>query len=295
MFITLLATMLAFASCEKEQLSDEQVEGKNLEVALDEALQAVLIEDILKTIDDYSWIGEGSLKSAVILEEDCPEIRVERIEEDKRWPRKVTIDYGENCVHRGKSKSGKIIIFKTDRWKNPGSVREVEFKDYFVEGVKIKGHKRIENITEAGGSPTFEIRMEIEMISEKDGKRKVVKRAAEKTQTWIAGFGNREVPNVYNISGVVEIEVEVGDKEKEIRKELSGIEHHQGCEFPQGGATLFEVETFDDQGLTFTLNYSYGEDEGCDSNAMLIVGTEEIPIDLADRWRKQVKDKKESE
>lgn len=290
-FLIILATIIIANSCAKESTEKQQVDDAQVDIAVEEAIQAVLIEDILQAVDAYSNFGEGMLKSALVEDEGCPVISAERVKKDKSWPRKVTINFGDSCMHRDKMKSGKIVIVKTDKWENPGSVREVSFHNYMVEGVAIAGHKRIENTTEED-SPTFALEVNLELTSTtKDGIVKTVKRKADKTQTWLAGFndGNR-TNNSYLIAGEARIVVTKGNVDKVVEKNMFDLLMVQGCKFPQDGETDFAIKTFDDTKLAFNLNYGKPEiGEVCDSKVELTIGDEVTELDLAEKWWKEVK------
>ena len=171
----------------------------------------------------------------------------------------------------------------------PGSVREIAFEDYVVEGVSFSGHKRIENVTE-GEQPTFEIRVNLELSSTtKKGETRIVHRRAEKTQVWLEGFNDRMVKNKYSVSGEANIEGVVGEKEKTIRQEMQELVMVQGCKFPQSGETFFSVNTIDNKDYKFTLNYGTGDDEDCDGIVTMTMGESSQELDLAERWWKEVR------
>jgi hypothetical protein len=284
--------VIIFNSCVKEDLENQKIDESQIDVVVEEAIQAVIIDDILKSVDTYSGFGEDMLKSAELMEEDCLTITVEKINEGQAWPRKITLDFGEGCTHNEKIKSGKIIIVKTDRWKNPGSVREVAFEGYVVEGVAIEGFKRIENITKEREKQTFKIEVNLELTSTtKNDIVKVVKRKAEKIQVWKEGFGDRKTRNVYSITGEAKIDISKGEREKVVRKEFDALIRVQGCKFPIAGTTTFNVDTFDDLKLKFNLDYGIPDDDkNCDCMATIHWGKESQEIDLCDRWWKNARE-----
>jgi hypothetical protein len=303
-YLVFALLFLVVLSCQDNLGDNEQKNDEaQTEIVLEEVLQSVLVDDILKSVDTYSGFGEGMLKSALILDESCPIVTVKKTEEDQNWPRRITIDYGEGCLHKEKMKFGKITIDKTGPWKTPGSVRKVKFKDYVVgegeDAVAFAGHKRIENITGENGTPTFTIEVNIELTSIKGDVVKVIKRKAIKTQVWEHGFADPEKENIYTILGEARIVITKGEMEKVIEKNLYNIQRVQGCRFPQNGSTDFKVKTFDGKKLEFSLDYSHTSDTGsggvncsgedCDCIAMLWIGNDSKELDLSDKWWKEVR------
>lgn len=289
----LLIVSAIISSCAKDNIDEVKSDESQVEIAVEEAIQAVLIEDILKSVDAYSDFGDNALKSVEIMEEECLTISVKRLKDGQAWPREITLEFGENCPHNDKVKSGKIIIVKTDKWRNPGSVREVSFENYIVDGVAIEGHKRIENITQEGGYPTFQIEVNLELTTPESESSpiKIVKRKAEKIQVWEEGIGDRKVKNVYLVTGNANISISKGDKEKVVRKEFDALRIVQGCKFPQEGTTAFNVNTFDEKKLVFSLDYGISlEEKDCDCMATILWNKESEEINLCDRWWKKARE-----
>ncbi|MEN8115583.1 MAG: hypothetical protein ABFS16_01310 [Bacteroidota bacterium] len=295
-FLLALVSITIF-SCQDDSIQKEDLNDNQKELIIDEALQATIVEDLLADIDIYSALGE-ELKSAEITG-GCPMITIEKPGSAPFWPRKITLDFGDGCDKRGKMKSGKMIIEKSGPWHEVGSIRRISFENYKVEGTSIGGVKEIENITEKDGNPTFLIEAELEMAWVKNDTLNItVTRKISKTQEWITGFRNKDEGRKVVINGDVEVVKTVNGEVKTIEKSLNEITIAAGCRFPQSGITEFEVVTFDDLELEFSLDYgTEGEasekcKENCDCIATLSWDDNSENIDLSAKWWKKARETK---
>lgn len=295
--ILLLAFLaLSLFACNDETESPDVLSSEEQkDLILDEALESSLLDDMLQDIDSYSMFGDG-IKSAET--ETCATITMEKPEEKPYWPRKVIVDFGEGCEKNGRMKSGKMIIEKSAPWYEKGSVRRVTFENYQVDGKWIEGVKEIENITEEGANPTFQIEGELVMEWVKNDTLEIrVQREFSKTQEWIVGFRDKEVKAEIVLNGESEIKKTLNGVTKNVEKSYSDIKLVFGCKFPQSGVTEFEVETFDGIELEFALDYGTAGEaterckESCDCIATLIIEDGDSQnIDLSERWWKQARE-----
>lgn len=297
-YLLLAVLSLTIFSCQKSMVDDEQISENQKELIIEETIQSTILDDLLSDIDLYSELGEGWAKSAEI-EGGCPLVTIERPGSAPFWPRKITLDFGDGCEKNGKVKSGIMVIEKSAPWKDSGAKREVTFDNYKVDDVSIEGKKELKNITEDGGNPTFKIEANLTLTSKNDsGEVIVVTRKVEKEQEWLAGFGDRAIPNQISLTGESNIVKTVGSDEKTIKKEFNAILIVQGCRFPQSGVTDFKVKTYDGLELQFALDYgtegSAGEKckENCDCYATLSSGDGSEDIDLSDKWWKKARESK---
>ncbi len=289
LLLTVLGAIVFTNSCVSDDLENQKQERVQSDIVIDEVIHAVLIDDVLKEVDFYSLFGEGFLKSAEVVDGDCPVITVEKMKEGQEWPRKVTIDYGDGCEKNGKKMTGKMIIVKTGPLHLPGSVREVSFREFVAGGVSITGNKRFKNITEREGAPTFNINIDIKQtFYEGDKVIQTVRRKEEKKQVWIEGFGKRDVPAKFVVSGASSVIIIKGDREKIIDKKEHRLLIVAGCRFPQEGVAEMMVRNFDGEKLAFALDYSatgagVNCQNDCDCTATLIKDKTQVDVDLSKR------------
>jgi len=291
---TFILVVMFIFSCSNDDSVPTTENETGINTTLEEAILAVTIDDIQKDIDLYSNFGEGNLKSAEIIEGDCPVITAEKINQEKDWPRRITIDFGTGCVKNEKEISGKIIIVKTAPWRTAGAVREVSFRDYMIDGVKIEGSKRIANITEKELLPKFSIKADITTTYRNEAGEvvKVIKRKEDKVQVWRFGFKEREVDWGFEVSGTSRVVIIKDSQEKVIEKELKEIALKMGCRFPQSGIINFNIRNTDNTHMKFKIDYSTAKAEtGCDSSATIYFNDTSKEIDLAQKWREIVQKK----
>ncbi len=152
MMLLAAGTGFLFTSCQKEEGTDAPSISKD-EVATveDNTLMEALLDDAMDeadravmTVDDWIFNSEGStLKSAMV--DTCPKITVDR-PDSTRWPKVITIDYGDLCTgFNGHTRSGKIVITIWGRYMKPGSKRVVELVDYYVNGIHVEGTRTVMN------------------------------------------------------------------------------------------------------------------------------------------------------
>ncbi|HRK54557.1 MAG TPA: hypothetical protein PK185_11625 [Cyclobacteriaceae bacterium] len=85
----------------------------------------------------------------------------------------IVIDFGEGCTGpRGNVRKGKLVIDYSGRRNNPGSFWTVEFEDYFINNISIKGLRTVNNISENGtGVLVFKVDMVNVLLTWPDGKQ----------------------------------------------------------------------------------------------------------------------------
>ena len=78
---------------------------------------------------------------------DCATITV--TPNDSTYPKKVVIDFGDNCLGRdGKVRSGKMILHFTAPIRRPGAVVTLTFERFHVNRMHIEGTKIFRNLSE---------------------------------------------------------------------------------------------------------------------------------------------------
>jgi len=304
-YITMTFWGVMIFSCDKEELSVNKETGTETDIAINETFLAVTVDDVQFTVDQFSGFGEGSLKSGEVVETTtCPVVTAEKMIEGQEWPRRVTVDFGEGCTKNEKLISGKMIIVKTGPWMQPGSVREVTFKNFVMDNVKIEGDKRIANNTEKEGKITFGIKTNMTFTT-KDAQgnvEKVVNRKEERKQVWQLdftkmGMGKDMMTGIgFEISGTSRISTKKDGKEMVIEKTVEGILIKMGCRFPQAGIAKFGVKTFEGLQMNFKLDYATNGNgtscqPNCDCIATLYMNDTSKDIDLSEKWREQLQKK----
>ena len=188
----------------------------------------------------------------------------------------------------------------------PGSVREVTFKNFVMDNVKIEGDKRIANKTEKGGKFTFVIKtnMTFTTLDAAGNVEKVVNRNEERKQVWQIdiskmgmGMGMDMIKGIgFEISGSSRIATKKDGQEMVIEKTVEGILMQMGCRFPQAGIAKFDVKNFEGLQMKFKLDYATNGigascQPNCDCTATLYLNDTSKDIDLSEKWREQLQKK----
>ena len=177
--------LFLLAACEKtgERVSMDDVEDENL--------TEMLFEDVFASIDEAETAVDGMLFSGLksLETSDCPVITVDR-PDTLRWPKVMTIDYGEACIkYAGDhtiTRSGKIVITFTGRFRKPGATRTVTMVDYYINGIRVEGVKTIVNTgRNTNGNLEFSVVLSGGKVILPDST--VATREVTRTREWIGG------------------------------------------------------------------------------------------------------------
>ncbi|MCK4631235.1 MAG: hypothetical protein KAT40_07315 [Bacteroidales bacterium] len=182
-----LVGAILFQSCEKEtsSLTDDEVA-----IAEDDALAESLFDDIFdvaiaaEQLIDGQIYG-GTLKSSVVSD-SCPNVTVDH-PDSTYWPKVITIDYGDGCTgFYEQTRSGKIIIRVTGRYRVTGTSRTITLENYYINGIHVEGTKTVTNDGENDeGNICYSIELTGGKITTPDSI--VITRESVRTREWVAG------------------------------------------------------------------------------------------------------------
>lgn len=136
--VILFAGLISLNSCKKETLSNvvdfvtttEDIGTQN--------------DFILATEEEADVISFGLLDNGAAEERGCGTVTYEKPK--GTYPNTITIDFGSGCTDaNGKVKKGKIIIAVSGDMTQQGSVRTVTHENFYIDGVKVEGTKKLEN------------------------------------------------------------------------------------------------------------------------------------------------------
>lgn len=117
-------------------------------------------------------------------------------------PDTIIIDFGTSCLcNDNKTRSGKIIISSTGRYRNEGSIITITPENYFVNGNQILGSRIVTNTgNNALGQPTFNVLVNGTIILAND--EGTITWNATRQRTWIQGSNTLIFSDdVYSITG----------------------------------------------------------------------------------------------
>jgi hypothetical protein len=242
---------LSFA-CSKDQgnpaISPEKL-ALTKESIMDEILMEDILDEVMTEIDNFSIY-----KSSVI--EVCPQKTIE-YPDSTSFPRIITKDFGDSCVNQwGRVRSGKIIITVYGPWRKEGSLRIVTFDNFYFNGTKVEGVKKIvcEGFTDEGFLK-HEIVAEI-VLTKANGV--VVTRKVEKKRMKISGVDTQDPEDD---AWLIKMEVHV-KKSTDVEYEVNSIiplRRQRTCKWFVSGSKKIEINED-------TIVIDYGEGE-CDNLA----------------------------
>jgi len=273
LFIALTAVMV---SCSKDRTAPAFDQ--------DAALEEIFVEDVMDDVfaeifsELFGISGLGFKSAETSAGHNCRTRTVEMPEEGN-FPRIVTLEFNGKCKDwAGNVRSGKIIITVYGPYKTEGSVREVTFEDYFINGNQVEGTKTVTTVgRNLDGNLVVSISFPDAKITRKDDI--VIERSVEKTREWIAGEDTPEVrqDNEFLINGVV---TRLNKDDVLITRVLTDIHRAVNCRWPLSGTV--EI-TGDDDRPAAVLDYGEGK---CDKWATITIGDEVWRIDLKNRGKK---------
>ena len=275
-----LTAMITMMGCEK----NKSIENFDIVTAEDDAIADMAFDDVFSEVDavmnamDMFGYVMPTLKSGLEIFEICKVITVEQ-PEGSFWPRKVTVDYGDGCTVRERTRKGKIIITVSGPMWQEGSIRVVTFEDFFVNDHKVEGVRTVTNEGrhaegDYAGKIYFSVLLEGGKVTTPEGLE--ITKEVNRTRTFVEGEDSKwdTRDDIWYIEGIA-----TGINRNGVaftREIISPLWKEIGCRFITRGTVLISVEGRPDAIL------DYGEGE-CDSIATCTVGEETRTIDLK-RW-----------
>ena len=277
-FSIIVAGAIFFQSCEKDasDLTDDEVA-----IAEDDALAESLFDDIFDVANAAEQlidgqIYNGTLKSAVVSD-SCPNVTVNHTD-STFWPKIITIDYGDGCTGLyEQTRSGKIIIQVTGRYRVSGTSRTITLENYYINGIHVEGTKTVTNDGENDdGNICYSIELTGGRITTPDSI--VITRESVRTREWVGGSETlwNIWDDVYFITGQT-----TGTNFRGVaysRTIITPLEWAATCRFIKSGSIDIAVGVND----PITLDFGNGE---CDNEATVSRNGETKTILLRFRHR----------
>lgn len=266
--VFLASFLLILGGCQKENTPAAVMDETDVTLAEDDALAESVYDDIMASVDNAvmntdDLLFNSGLKSAVISD-SCPLVTVDR-PDTVRWPKVITIDYGDGCEgFYGRTRSGKIKITITARYRKEGSTKTVELINYTINNLKVEGTKVISNDgRNESGNLTFTVQLTGGKVMTEDDEV-IITREFTRTREWAAGEKTRNRwDDIYFITGSSS---GINIKGKAYTRTITNpLIKAASCVFIQSGTVVREVEGRP----ASTLDYGDGE---CDNEAVLTIG-----------------------
>jgi hypothetical protein len=285
----LIAVLFTFSACDNIKDNSLGVNDLDVELAEDDAIAEdvyntvdAMVDDEVSSLDDNGYSTSTMLKSGGKHKDPytCKVVTVDTPNDSTRFPKTITIDYGEGCtvVINGEeyTRKGIIEIVITDRWFIEGATRTTTFTDFYINDVKIEGTQTATNEgLNADSNLVFtNILTDGKIIF---GNSLEYTRTSESAREWVRAAD--PIDDIWYITGTRSgVTVDGIEYSHEIVERLMMIR----CEeFRYRWLIVQGVVEITRDGVTATIDYGDGT---CDDTAILTVDGEEIEIKVRNRY-----------
>lgn len=284
--VIFISGSIILTSCDNNSDENLALSDADIDMAEDNTAIDAVYEEIQQTVDqeistlDQNGYQDLHLKST--SDDICRIVTVDR-PDSTRFPKVVTIDYGDGCTNvvNGDTitKKGIIEITVTGRYFIAGSQRIITFKDFFINNMQIEGTRSITNNGyNDNGNLEFSIKLEEGKVTIDDTI--VITRNSSRVREWYIGNRWDRGDDEYIITGST---YGVNARGENYSREIIEPLHKTSCRFFVSGIIESVVGTND------PVQLDYGEGF-CDNIASLSRNGETKEIRLRfwhrNRWRK---------
>lgn len=262
------AGIISFQSCSKvDDNVNDDTEVKTSTTDYVNLLSSFNLSTVEEATSENAISGDASELKSAEATIGCMTIKLESNDDGSFWPRKWSIDFGdENCECAcGTTHRGKIHVTLSDWWRHEGSQREITFNNYYFDDNKLEGVKTIKNTgLNDAGNMTFLKKLTDGKITYSDSTSMTWD--CEKTSELIEGGDTfLFADDVWSVTGDgsgVNI-----DGKNFTTTITSPLIYKNKCFYPVSGVVTIEVDGEE----TVTIDYGNGE---CDNLVTVTIGDE---------------------
>lgn len=268
LFILMTAAGLFFlflTGCRKEN-TNSVIDADTIS-AEDNATAEMVFDDVFALMDEAAKDQPGLRQSG--FRASCADITVDTTVS----PRVLTLDFGAGCTgNDGRTRSGKIIITFTGRYRDQGTVITHTFDNYYVNGNKVEGTKTVTNMgRNAMGNLYYKIEVKNAKITTDNG---VISWESTREREWTNGEGTASIlDDEYNITGTASGTNRNGKSYAILIDNNNPLHVKIGCRWIVSGA----VNITPDGKPGRTVDYGAGE---CDNDATVTINGRTFDIKL---------------
>jgi hypothetical protein len=258
LFAAILASTLLTVSCNRNRDKNKSNDN-DTEMTSDNALAEFSYNDALNIADEASGLQTGDNLGSYKTTSNCATVT----HDTTTNPKTITIDFGAtNCLcNDGRNRRGKILVSYTGKYKDPGSVRNISFDQYFINDNQILGTKTVTNMGLNASSQTyFTITVAGKIV--KGGSNDSLTWNSNRTRTWIQGEATQTwTDDVYEITGNGSGVNKNGNYTMTI---IQPLVREIGCKWFTAGTLEFQPTGK----LLRTINFGNGS---CDNDATVLI------------------------
>jgi len=289
-------TSILTVSCKKEQSgslsSAEEEQAVNFST-LSETENEVVFNDVFDNVIGvntevgiggtgiFGRIGSNGRETNPDSLPSCTHVSIILLNAPARFPMKIIIDFGSECVGRdGHKRSGKIITEYTGRLIEPGSSATTFFEGFKFDSISVQGAHKITNTTALGSNQRqFTIDITDARLTRPNGNYSLW--SSHRVITQIEGNGTPQIPvdDIFRVTGGGHGKVKHGNLIYAWQSEIiEPLVKKFNCRWISKGTIRVKRETLPDNSQWIgTLNYGQGD---CDFLATLTINGEVHQIQL---------------
>lgn len=200
--LSIIVAGTVLTSCRKARLSEAELNTASAE-ATDNALSEGVINDIQNIADQASAFAGGMsfrMADPGSIMSQCATVTIDTLVN----PHTMVIDFGTtNCLCRdNRYRRGQMLINFNGRYRDPGTVINVSFNNYFVDDNQVTGTKTITNNgLNAANHMNWSIVANMSII--KANNAGTLSYTCNRNREWIAGDTSKHVfmDDVFSITG----------------------------------------------------------------------------------------------
>lgn len=194
-----LISFLMFAACDQSDDDDpsqfEETPYRERNATKDFAISDQYFQDADNQII-LAWEAQADKPKR----SNCPTSSLSAT--DGGFPATITVDFGEACTGAdGRVRSGKLIATFSGAYRDKGTIYEVSFDGYSINGYALGGTKRIENLGEdAEGRLQFSVAISDGILKKEETE---LTYSSQRTRTWVEGQ-DTPWPNILDDAYLIE-------------------------------------------------------------------------------------------
>ena len=230
--------------------------------------------DVISIADVAGTSGGSNLRTTATTLGGCATVTNDTIS----TPHLLTIDFGTTactCAD-GKTRSGKILVSYSGRYKDAGSTHTITTSNYYVNGLKTMVHKTVTNEgMNTSSQYWYTVTVNDTIVL---GVDSMISWTGSRTRTWFAGYGTTDrSDDVYLIGGTTVLRRANGNVFTHTISSTNPLKVALACRWIESGSETISSTSF--AGGDRVLDFSRGGG-GCDALATVTIGTHTYDITL---------------
>jgi len=261
----LIAGFVLILSCTRNDSSPREQEDQFIQIQKETAVEAVIQKTIDQIDKEISMLEQYNYNPAAAKGEEndpCKPIITVETPTDKKFPKTITLDYGEGCLTSDDIfRAGKVIVHITGPYWEKNTVRKSKLVDYKYNDLKIEGQRYEMNKGQnENGYYTFEVNHQEKIWNEKD--ELLTERNWNRTRIYSRG---KDLKTNSDDEVWVTGRAKVKTNGKELIKEITTPLYRKlTCQHFQEGV----ITTYFEKQKVGMLDYIYDNNDGCDDKAL---------------------------